>query len=312
MKIHRFNAVALALVMLGCGASAKGLGDRINRTPLNAQQAAQHKQLVEEGDTLWGHRTERPKLEAAIAKWEQAVRIKDDDWQTYEKLARACYLLADGMLVYEQGTPEGKANFLATHEKGYYFAQRGMAAISRDFEKRMMAGTQIEHAAKVLGRNGVPLIYWYASNLGKWGKAKGFTTILEYKDRAFDLISRVRELNPDFFYGAADRYFGTYYAVAPSFAGGDVQKSYEHFQASLKAAPNYLGTYVLAAENYAVKQTVEGGSELFDQFLNAVINARPCEEPEATEPCIMKELAPEAEIEKRKARDLLSRKDELF
>ncbi len=312
MKSLRFLVVVLAFALIGCGASAKGLGDRINRAPLDGTRAAQHKQLVEEGDMLWQHRAERDKLEGAIAKWEEAVRIKDDDWETYEKLAHACYLLSDGSLIFEQGTPAGKAAFLASYEKGYYYAQRGMAALSKDFEKRIMAGTKMEHAVKVLGRNAVPLMYWYASNLGKWAKSKGFTTILEYKDRAFEIISRVHELDPNFFYGAADRYFGTYYAVAPSFAGGDDLKAYEHFQASLKAAPNYLGTYVLAAENYAVKGTVEGGEQLFDQFLNAVINAKPCEDPEATEPCVMKELAPEAQIEKRKAADLLKRKSELF
>ena len=107
-------------------------------------------------------------------------------------------------------------------------------------------------------------------------------------------------------------------SVAPSFAGGDVMKSFEHFQASLKAAPNYLGTYVLIAELYTPKEDAQAGKSAdeaaFDANLNYVINAQPCPEGGAPSmaPCILPDLAPEAEIEKRKARDLMARKDEFF
>ena len=315
MRTHSFAALALTFAMIGCGASAKGLEGRINRTQLSAEQAAQHQQLVSEGDALWEQRSDRAKLEAAIVKWDEATKIKDDDWKTYEKLTHATYLLADGWLVFEFDKPNGKATFLAMHERGWAYGNRGMAAISKDFEKRMHAGTKVEDAVKVLGRNAVPLLYWSASNLGKWAKAKSFTTLLEHKDRIFKLVSRVHEVGPDYFFGAADRYFGVYYAVAPAFAGGDVHKSYQHFQASLKTAPNYLGTYVLIAENYCPKQSADKDPDpdAFDQFLALVINAKPCVEGSTSmEVCVIKELTPEAEIEKRKALDLMKKKDDLF
>jgi hypothetical protein len=310
-------ALALSASMIGCGASAKGLESKVQRGQVTADQASVHQALVAEGDAAWELRGDRAQLELAIQKWDQAVKSKDDDWETYAKLARATYLLADGWLFFEKDQPAGQAAYLSMHERGYTYAERGMAAQSPDYEKRRMAGTKIDDAVKVVGRNGVALVYWYATNLGKWAKEKGFTTVLENKDRIFKLVSRVYEIGPDYFYGAADRYFGAFYAVAPKFAGGDVQKSYEHFQASLKAAPNYLGTYNLIAELYAPLEDSAAGKaadeNAFKANLQIIINAQPCPEGGASmQPCIMKGLEPESAVEKRKAEDLLKRRDEFF
>jgi len=292
----RTRLLVLATLLAACGASPKGLQTGIKRGDVSGAQSEQHQQLVAEGDAAWEQRGDRAKLEEAIKKWEAAIAVKDDDYETYAKLARAVYFLADGYLSFE----EDKTAFLEMHLKGVQYAERGMAAISPDFEKRVKAGTKTEDAVKVLGRNAVPLMYWYASNLGKWGKAKGFSTVLKHKDRIFKVITRVYELDRDYYYGAADRYFGAFYAVAPSFAGGDINKSYEHFQESLKREPKYLATYVLIAELYAPKAQ---DPKIFDEHLKFVLDA-PLD--------ILPGLEPEAAIEKKKAKILLEKKDELF
>ena len=292
----RKTVFVLAFLVAACGASPQGLQSGIKRDQVAGAQADQHKQLVAEGDAAWEQRADRAKLEEAIARWEAAIAVKDDDHATYAKLARAVYLLADGHLAFE----DDQEAFLQTHLKGVQYAERGMAAISPDFEKRIKAGTKVEDAVKVLGRNAVPLMYWYASNLGKWGKSKGFSTVLKHKDRIFKVITRVYELDRDYYYGAADRYFGAFYAVAPSFAGGDVNKSYEHFQESLKREPKYLATYVLIAELYAPKAQ---DPNIFDEHLKFVLEA-----PDN----ILPGLEPEAAIEKKKAQRLLEKRDDLF
>ncbi len=299
MKL-RLSLFPLALVatigLVSCGASPTGLKSGIKRGSLAGDAASQHKQLVAEGDAAWEERADRAKLLEAVSKWDQAVKLKDDDADTYAKLARGCYLIADGWLSFE----DDKAAYLAMHLRGLDYAERGMAAISPDFEKRVKAGTKTEDAVKVLGRNAVPQMYWYAVNLGKWAKAKGFSTTLKHKDRIFKVISRVYELDRDYYYGAADRYFGAFYAVAPAFAGGDIEKSFEHFQESLKREPKYLATYVLIAELYAPKAQDE---KVFDEHLQFVMDA-PLN--------ILPGLEPEAAIEKKKAEALKAKRDELF
>jgi tetratricopeptide (TPR) repeat protein len=303
MRYRGFRSVAsaalpavLGLALSGCAAQSQGLAGQVSRAQLAAPQAEQHRALVAEGDALWEERIDRAKLEAALQKWEQAIELKDDDWETYAKLSRGIYLLADGWLAFE----DDQERFLALHERGFAVAERGMAALSRDFEQRILTGADIEDAIMVLGREAVPLMYWYATNMGKWGNAKGFTTVLKYKDRIFKMISHVHELGSDYFYGASDRYFGAFYAVAPPFAGGDLDKSLEHFQESLKKSPDYLGTHVLIAEFLAPKRQ---DPDLFDRHLQLVLEA-PVD--------IIPGLEAESAIEKKKAEKLLARKAELF
>lgn len=299
MKIMaRTITLALAtLALVACGATPKGLGAKINRAPLSADQAAQHKTLVDEGNALWDQRDDPAKIREAIAKWDAAVKIKPDDAEAYAKLARACYLLADGHLAFDTTKVD---EFLAMHEQGAAYAEQGMAAISPEFEKRRHAGTKIEYAVMVLNQDAVPHMYWFASNLGKWAKFKGMSTMLKHKDRIFSIVSRVYELDPNYFYGAADRYFGAYYAVAPAFAGGDLAKSNEYFQKALAKYQNYLGTHVLIAENYAPKAQDRA---LFERHLKFVLEA-----PED----IIPELAPEARVEKKKAEKLMKEADDKF
>jgi hypothetical protein len=299
MKLGTVFLGLVAIALAACGASPQGLQSGIKRNDLSGTQADQYKQLVAEGDAAWEQRADRKQLELAIAKWESAIALKDDDADTYVKLTKGVYQIADGWLQFE-GEGQNSAGYLQMHLKGVEYAERGMAAISPDFEKRIRAGTKTEDAVKVLGRNAVPLMYWYASNLGKWGKAKGFSTVLKHKDRIFKIVSRVYELDREFFHGAADRYFGAFYAVAPSFAGGDINKSYEHFQESLKREPKYLATYVLIAELYAPKAQ---DPKIFDEHVKFVLDA-PLD--------IIPGLEPEAAIEKKKAELLLKKKDELF
>ena len=109
---------------------------------------------------------------------------------------------------------------------------------------------------EVLDSTAVPALYWFAANYGKWGVAKGFTTLLKYKDMIKGVMDRVHSVNPRYFHGAADRYLGAYFSKTPSFAGGDMKKSKAHFEASLKRAPHYFGTKVLMANGS--ERAIEG------------------------------------------------------
>jgi len=290
-RLQSVLALCLALVLASCGATAAGLSGGIRRG--GATDPPAHAAAVAAGDAAFALRADRAQLELAIQKYEEAVKLKDDDYATYEKLARACYALGDGWLFFEQN--DNKALFLATYEKGYGYAQRGMAALSPAVEQRLAAGVDLKDAAQLIGKDGIGLLYWYAVNLGKWGNAQDITVVLTYKERIYAIMERVLELDPQYFYGAADRYFGAYYSIAPSFAGGDLDKSWTHFQTSLKISP-YPATWNLIAEFYAPKRQ---DGKLFDEMIQKVLDA-----PED----IIPELAAETRAEKRRAEQLLKRK----
>ena len=280
--------------MLGCGPGATSIGGGIRRGA--ASDPTAFSAAVSAGDAAFAERADRTQLETAIARYEEAIKLKDDDVATYEKLARANYLLADGWLFFE--VADKKQQFLDTYAKGYGYAERGMRALSKEVEQRLDAGVDLKDAAQLVGKDGIGLLYWYATNLGKWGNAQDITVVLTYKDRIYAIMEQVYRLDPNFFYGAADRYFGAYYSIAPSFAGGDLDKSWSHFEATRKIEPRYLATYNLIAEYYAPKRQDE---KLFDEMTQKVLDA-PAD--------IIPELAAETAVEKRKAESLRKRKAE--
>jgi hypothetical protein len=190
---------------------------------------------------------------------------------------------------------------IETFEKGIQAAERALVALSPDFAQRMRSGTRIEEAISVLDANAVPALYWRSSNMGKWGLAKGFATVLNYKDEIRAIMARCMELDVTYFHHGPPRYFGAFYARVPAFAGGDLELSKSNFEEALAAAPDYLGTRTLLAEMYAVKAQ---NRELFEEQLNFVVNAN----IEELDP----ELLPENTIEQRRARTLLTQADELF
>lgn len=288
----RFAVLLVALALAGCGATASSLGGGVRRGA--PTDPAAYSAAIAAGDAAWALRADRAQLELAIAKYVEAVGLKDDDHETYEKLARAHYLLADGWLFFEQAT--AKEQYLAVFEKGFQYAERGMKARYPAVEQRLAAGVDLKDAAQLVDKAGIGLLYWYATNLGKWGNAQDITVVLTYKDRIYAIMEQVYNLDTGFFYGAADRYFGAYYAIAPSFAGGDLEKSKQHFDATRKIEPRYQATYNLIAEFLAPKLQ---DAALFDEMVGKVLAA-----PDD----IIPELTAETQIEKRKAALLQKRK----
>jgi tetratricopeptide (TPR) repeat protein len=130
--------------------------------------------------------------------------------------------------------------------------------------------------------------------------AKGFTTVLKYKNKLKAFVDRVVELDPQFFHGAGDRGLGAFYAKAPSFAGGDLGKAHQHFTRSLEIAPNYFGTKLLIAEYYATKKQ---DKTLYTKILQEVL---------AADPKVIPEIAPEQMADQVKAQRLLDLTEDKF
>ena len=110
----------------------------------------------------------------------------------------------------------------------------------------------------------------------------------------------VTEKDPDFFYGGPPRYWGAYYSIAPSFAGGDVELARQKYEESLKIAPDYLGTRVLMADTYATKVQ---DRDLYVRLLTEVLEA---------DPTVLPDIVPEQKVEQEKAKDMLDQADERF
>ncbi len=296
--MRRIVAAALLTLTVACGPGREAAWEKTAEAPAAqpAASAAQAESLEQQAKALWDKRTDRAALTQAIAIWEQLAQQNPGNTEILTSLSRAYYLLGDAFM---RLAGESEA-MLVTFEKGMLAGERAMMASSPEFTAKVQAGEEVQDAVTLIPPAGQAAIYWYAANTGKFAAAKGFTTRLFYKDRLFALMQRVLAIDENYFYAAPHRYFGGFYAIAPSFAGGDLNKSKEHFEKALNIDSRYLGTKVLYAEFYATKAN---DKELFTRLLNEVKSA---------DPAVVPEIMPENTLEQEKAERLLSQTGELF
>ncbi len=280
-----------AVLLSGC-AAFRSAGWDSNTSPTEGS-AVEAKQAIERGLTHWLKRDQRPDLEMALAEFGKAAEAEPSNFDNLILLTRGYYILADGHL---EDLEEKKQ----TWDRGTAWGERALATNAAFKKKVKEEGRNLEDALDVLTKREVPALYWTAVNLGKWARLSGLGTMLKYKNRIKMMVERVEQLEPLFFHGAVPRYWGTYYAVAPGFAGGSMEKSFAQYERSLKLENNYFGTHVLFAENYATRKN---DRELFKKHLNFVLNGKPASMPG---------LEPEQRLEQNKAKKMLEQIEDLF
>ena len=279
--------LGLALfITAACGPKQKGT------YAVDAASGSANDALVAEADALWEKRGDKESLQSALVKYEAAYTADPRNRHVAGRLVRGWYFLADAHTMV-------KDQKLANWDTAINWGKKCLA-INDEFKAKIAAGEKEADAIGAATKDDVPCLYWTASSLGKWAKGYGIAKALKHKDTIVAYITRVSELQPDYFYGASDRYWGAYYSVLPSFAGQDLDLSKTHFDKSIEIAPGYLGTRVLMAENWAVKSQAK---PVFERNLKLVLEADPDAIPE---------IAPENRAEQAKAKAILAQTDELF
>ena len=292
MKVSTILSLLLALpAFVGCAASRQAGWERAAQSA-SIDQPKDAALLMREADERWKERSTREGLLRAIEAYERVLVADAHHKGALTRLSRAYYFLADGYT----DDPEEKKRLW---EQGTTYGERALAT-SPEFLARVEETGKVEEAVQLLGLDYIDAIYWTATNLGKWARLEGFTTMLKHKSRIKGMIERVTTLDETFFYGAPHRYWGAYYAVAPSFAGGDMRKSEASFRRALEIEPDYFGTRVLFADYYAKKA---GDRVLFEEMLEYVLQG---------DPTILPDIVPEQRVEQRKAEWLMRKIDEFF
>ena len=292
IKLISTSLLIVSLINItGCASSRKSAWEQTDAT--STLTDTQKSQLITDAKKFWNTRHVKADLESALSKFKEVASADPQNYEALTYLTRGYYLLADGIL---QDMPEKKAAW----ETSVSWGEKGMAT-NPEFKKAVVEEKKtVAEAVKLLKKEQINSLYWSAASLGKWAKNSGMITTLQYKSQIIKMIERVAELQPDYFYGAIHRYWAVYYAVAPGFAGGSMDKSFDSFQKAYKVANKYLGTHVLFAENYAVRK---GDKEAFKRELNFVLNAKVN---------VIPELESEHILEKEKAKKMLNNIDQLF
>ncbi|MCX8112623.1 MAG: TRAP transporter TatT component family protein [Bacteroidia bacterium] len=239
---------------------------------------------------LWAERDNPEKAQAAIRLLESSLAQNPHQPQQVVQLARLYYLLGE--------QTNEKPLRLELYDKAYKLCRNELA-----HQLGLSPSVKDEELVKKAQKDHMPLLYWGAASIARWGKHAPFRQKVQARSTIRLYWDRIMELDPTYFHGGGYRFFGGYYALVPAITGDqDVNKSREMFEKCLATAPYYLETKVLYAEAYAAHPKVRN-KELFRKLLQEVIQAQPGDDPD---------YAPENRLAQRKARTLLGEEAELF
>ncbi len=281
----------LALALAACGGRTSGL---MTDGP-EAAKTGDAAPLVEAGNALWAERADRAKAEGALLKWEEAAKLDPTRADIQVKLSNGYYFLGNAHVKWDKD-PNDKLK--ALYLRGVEAGEAAIKLESPAFAAKIKAGAKWPEAVKSVEASGIAGLYWYATNLGRWGLLEGITAILAHKDDIFAIMDHVRTLDETFFHGAPHRYFGVYWAKLPF--GKDLNKSKQHFEKAMSISGNYLETKVLYAEFYAAYSDDEA---LFKKSLNEVLAVADDVDPAIT---------PENKAAKRTAKHMLDNVADFF
>jgi hypothetical protein len=286
-------AIVLSGLAAGCGGREYGWEGRDEQPRQKASvDAAAVAKLDAEAKALWAKRADEAQLVRAIDALKRLLAAQGgESYDTLVQLSRACYLLGE--------VRDDTEKKLAAYEEGMKYGDLALNTFPA-FREAFAKSQKIEEAADAVGKEGIAAIYWDAVNAGKWAKAKGITKALFIKDKVKRMYERVLALDEMWFYGAAHRSLGAFWAALPSISGRDLDKSKKHFDRSLEIAPNYFATRVLVAEIWA-RNANDG--KAYKRELRYVLDT-----PASSIP----EVAQENEVEKRKAKRLMDEFSDYF
>lgn len=219
----------------------------------------------------------------------------DEDLLTNASMGFAAYSLG-----FIEDTEPERAKKFYLRAKEY-----GLRALRQNSSFKENENSTVENFEKILvefDENDVPKLFWTAISWGLWiNLSMDEPRALAQLPRVEAMMKYVKKLQPDYFGGGADLFFGVIECVKPSFIGGDKEKGLKHFQNAMKLSKNdFHLTKAFMAQYYA---TASLNEELFDKWAKEILSVEKTIDP-------LNNL-PNA-LAKRKIQYLITQKDDLF
>ncbi|MDZ7343024.1 MAG: TRAP transporter TatT component family protein [candidate division KSB1 bacterium] len=242
--------------------------------------------LRAEADKLWQQRDDPQKARQALATYQQAFAANPVDVALGTRLARAYHFVAS----YIETKPEAQDTLF---QRGVETGERTLA-LNSNFRMIYQKTREESKALAALDKSWVNPIYWTGANLEGWTKRQGQWVRYGNKHVVEAYFTRLRELEPNLFYGAVYRFFGALPTQVPF---GSLDESKREFEKAIEVAPKFLGNYRAYAENYAVARK---DRDLFKKLLLRAINGNPKALPD---------VSPENKFEQAIAKKMLDEID---
>lgn len=229
----------------------------------------QLEEIITRGLSFWKKRHEKSSLNQALYQFELAFNADKELPKLVSKLDLATYL-SRGYYQLGDYHETDQSLKMQAYKIGGEWAQRGFA-LNKYFQTAIGDRGHFAPGLKFLDKEYVGCLYWYLANIGKWALNSGVNSTIKYRNLFYDISNRIIELDQNYYGGGIYRILGAFYAVLPSYAGGNLDKSWDYFQKSLTIGPNYLGTKILIAQAFAVYRN---DFSLFQKIIEEVMKAK--------------------------------------
>jgi hypothetical protein len=292
--VPRLRAGLLASLTLSAAVGATACRRAADAAPAPAAREAQGQRpeaLLADGDRAWSERADATRLDAALRAYGAAAAQRPGDQAAELRLARA-----EAFRALATSPPIAREAWEASARA----AERALRRAAPAWAEAIDRGEDPAAAAGRVDASGAEALYYLAQGTMRAAQATGYAAVLAVKDAALAMMSRAAELDERIDAAGPHRALGAWRAMLPVAAGGGAAASRAHFDRARALAPDDALARVAEAETWAV---LVQDQARFDALLGEAVAMDPSREPAR---------APENAIARRRARELLERRDRLF
>jgi hypothetical protein len=288
------RAVLAITVTLAACAAAPGCRRAADSAPAPAAREAPQRieALLADGDRAWAERSDAARLDAALRAYGTAAAQRPGDPAPEVRLARA-----EAFRALSATTPAAARD---AWEASARAAERALRRVAGAWAEAIDRGEDPAAAAARVDAAGAEPLYFLSQGTMRAAQATGYAAVLAVKDSALAMMARAAELDERVDAAGPHRALGAWRAMLPVAAGGGAASSRAHFDRARALAPDDGLARVAEAETWAV--LVQDPAR-FDALLGEAIALDASRDPAR---------APENAIARRRARELLERRDRLF
>jgi len=282
----------MAIALCGLVLSACSMGQMVARSSLS---------ILDSGNIAMNRETDlelaRAAIPANLKLIEGLILELPDNAELRLQAAQGFYGYAYGFI---EDDDSRRASGL--YRRGLEHALRALAVAGASADIFALPQDELERRLATLDKSAVPALFWSASCWAKWiDMNRDEPARIAELGKAAALMTRVLELDENYYHGGAHLFFGVYYGAKPPMLGGDFERSARHFEKARAVTGGKLLLGDLLRAQYLARQQLD--RRQFHERLTAVVNA-PTD--------VFPEMALVNAIAKQKAKHMLTREAEWF